>query len=148
MSSAVDLLALCVAKGIELSANEDKLRVEAAPGIITEEIKAALLLHKPELLRMLRSGCPAGQCATVSADEQEQDQALIEAIEERAAIFEYDVGLPRAEAESAAREMYRVFLYRLVDDPHACLDHDDFTERLFAERGRIQGALSSVLTKT
>jgi len=46
---------------------------------------------------------------------------VAEAIEERAAIQEYDGGLPRPEAERQARTAMRVYTYRLTDDPEQWL---------------------------
>jgi hypothetical protein len=49
----------------------------------------------------------------------EIESTLREAVSERAAILEYDAGLPRAEAEREAEKAYRVFVYRLSDAPAA-----------------------------
>lgn len=43
---------------------------------------------------------------TIAALERARQDLLHERIEERAAILEYDAGLPRAEAERIARAMY------------------------------------------
>lgn len=49
----------------------------------------------------------------------EHDEAIREHLEERAAIMEYDGGLDRPEAESAASRNMRVFAYRLTDSPES-----------------------------
>ena len=59
-------------------------QVAAAASMLTDELRAALRASKPDMLALL-------------AAEQE-------AFEERAGIMEFDGGLPRAEAEAAARQ--------------------------------------------
>ena len=51
----------------------------------------------------------------------EHPDAVTEYLEERAAIMEYDGGLPREQAEAEARRALRVYEYRLVDNPDAWL---------------------------
>ena len=46
-------------------------------------------------------------------DEAEQNEAIAEAINERAAILEYDAGLSRPEAEAEARRMTHAYRYKL-----------------------------------
>jgi hypothetical protein len=41
-----------------------------------------------------------------------------EAIEERAAILEFDADLPRTQAEAQATNAMRVYRYRVTDKPH------------------------------
>jgi hypothetical protein len=59
---------------------------------------------------------PAAAVAT-RADEE----AIAEAIEERAAIREYDGGETRGKAEQNARAAMRVFRYRVTDKPDVWL---------------------------
>ena len=74
----------------------------------------------------------------------EHNEAAREHLEERAAIMEYDGGLPRKQAEHEARRALRVFHYRLTDNPESSLvlispgcDLDEATKSLqvrFGER--------------
>jgi hypothetical protein len=48
------LLTECRRRGIELSVNGDKLRVEHPQGAVTDEIREALRRHKPALMELLR----------------------------------------------------------------------------------------------
>ena len=85
--SARDLLQDMLAAGFELDVADGKLLVTPA-SMLTDELRAALRACKPEVLALL-------------AAEREADA---EAFDERAAIMEFDGGLPRAEAEAAARQ--------------------------------------------
>jgi hypothetical protein len=51
--------------------------------------------------------------------DPEHEKAIREHLEERAAIQEYDGGLPREQAEAEARRNLKVFEFRLSDDPAA-----------------------------
>ena len=84
---AADLLLHVRAAGFTLGLADGKLLVRPA-SMLTDELRAALRDCKPEVLALL-------------AAEREADA---EAFEERAAIMEFDGGLPRAEAEVAARQ--------------------------------------------
>ncbi len=79
-----DLLALLAANGLSLLRVNDKIRATPAD-LLTNNLRQHIRKHKFALLVQL-SGC---------ADQ-------IEAFEERAAIMEYDAGLPRTEAEYQA----------------------------------------------
>lgn len=50
-----ELVSTLTASGVHLEINDDRLRVEAKPGILTPELVAALKCHKKPLLAMLRS---------------------------------------------------------------------------------------------
>jgi len=50
----MQLLMECRRRGIELSVNGEKLRVEHPPGTVTDEIREALRRHKPALMELLR----------------------------------------------------------------------------------------------
>ena len=51
----------------------------------------------------------------------QHDEAIAEHLAERAAIMEYDGGLPREQAETEARRALRVFKYRITDGPDSWL---------------------------
>lgn len=51
--SAIALLSELRAAGVTLAVTGDRLKVEAAPGIITPELTARLKVAKPELLALL-----------------------------------------------------------------------------------------------
>ncbi|MEP7311421.1 MAG: amino acid adenylation domain-containing protein [Pseudomonadota bacterium] len=55
-SSAMQLLSSLQAMGIELSSHGAQLKVSARPGLINEEIKAAIGRNKTELLKLLERG--------------------------------------------------------------------------------------------
>jgi len=57
----------------------------------------------------------------VKTGDTEHNEAIREHLEERAAIMEYDGGLPRDKAETEARRTLRVFEYKLADNPGAWL---------------------------
>ncbi len=82
--------------GGRIEASGDRLNLRAPeplPGELMERIRQ----HKPEILRELTGAEIAEQLA------------------ERAAIQEFDGGLPRQRAEQAAIERLRVYEYRLTD---------------------------------
>ena len=76
--TAIEILTLLHGHGVTLTARGDRLRVDAPPGTLTPALRAALREHKTAVLD------------------------LLEAFEERAALIEYDGGLPRVEAERLA----------------------------------------------
>jgi hypothetical protein len=73
--TAVELLAECQARDIQVSVQGASLAYDAPAGALTPEVIEAMRQHKAALL------------------------ALLERWEERAAILEYDAGLPRDDAE-------------------------------------------------
>ncbi len=85
--TAADLLRHVRGTGFTLDLADGKLLVAPA-SMLTDDLRAALRACKPEVLALL-------------AAEREADK---EAFEERAGIMEFDGGLPRAEAEVAARQ--------------------------------------------
>lgn len=94
-----DLLAALRSRGVEVRLDGSRLRVETdAP--LTDEQRAWLRQHKAELLTAL-TGPPE-----LTADDHAD---IHEAIEERAAIQEFDGGLPREHAEQQARAAMRVY---------------------------------------
>ncbi len=70
-------------KGVHLTVEGEHVAVDAPKGVLTDDVRQAIRQHKQELL------------------------ALVEAVEERAAIAEYCGGLPRAEAEALAWQCVR-----------------------------------------
>jgi hypothetical protein len=84
---AVDLLEHVRAAGFTLDLADGKLLLTPA-SMLSDELRTALRASKTEVLALL-------------AAEREADA---EAFEERAAIMEFDGGLPRADAEAAARQ--------------------------------------------
>ena len=71
-------------RGVRLRVDGDRLRWRAPVGVMTEADLAALREHKPDVLAIIR---------------EEQSDAL----EERAAILQFDAYLSRREAERRAR---------------------------------------------
>lgn len=80
-----DLLQHLRAAGFTLDVANGKLLVKPA-SMLTDDLRVTLTASKPEVLALL-------------AAEREADK---EAFDERAAIMEFDGGLPRADAERAA----------------------------------------------
>ena len=76
--TTVELLATLHAHGVTLSARGDRLSLDVPEGTLTPALRADLRTNQVELL------------------------AVLEAFEKRAAIAEYDSGLPRGEAERLA----------------------------------------------
>ena len=84
---AADLLKDVRAAGFTLDLADGKLLVAPA-SMLTDELRTALRANKTEVLALLAA----------------EHDAEAEAFEERAAIMEFDGGLPRTEAEAAARQ--------------------------------------------
>ena len=82
--SAAALLNGLHLRGVRLRIDGDRLRWFAPVGVMTEADLAALREHKPDVLAIIR---------------EEQSDAL----EERAAILQFDAYLSRREAERRAR---------------------------------------------
>ena len=91
-----DLIAKLDRIGIHLSLERGVLLARPR-NKLTDDIRQTIRQHRPALLAFL-------------ADEDAREH-----IEERAALAEYDGGLPRIQAERQAAE--RVFSYQLADDP-------------------------------
>jgi amino acid adenylation domain-containing protein/non-ribosomal peptide synthase protein (TIGR01720 family) len=68
LSALVDA---CVRLGIQLAVDGTQLRVRATPGSVTPEVRAALVEHKPELIKRLAGGAakPVARAASSPADE-------------------------------------------------------------------------------
>jgi hypothetical protein len=49
----VELIQVARAKGIELTADDDKLRVRAPTGALDSDLRNALTRHKPAIIRLL-----------------------------------------------------------------------------------------------
>ena len=84
---------------------------------LTDKLRQAIRANKPELLALLRKAKPHAPPPLSAADHE----AIREAIEERAAIREFDGGEDRPTAEREARSAMRVYQYRLTDRPDAWL---------------------------
>ena len=72
--------------------------------------------HKPELIALLQGTCQGNQQPPPLTPDQQAD--IQEAIDERAAILEFEAGLPRPEAETQATSAMRVYRYRVTDKPN------------------------------
>jgi hypothetical protein len=81
--SASALLSELRAAGVTLAATGDRLKIEAAPGIITPALTARLKAFKPELLAIL-----AGNAAANDADERDTEPAQSLPIQSSFAEFE------------------------------------------------------------
>jgi hypothetical protein len=116
-SAAAVLLDALAQAGVVLALAEgERVRWSAPAGVMTPTLLAELRRHKCEVLAVLtaeagdtasrtstraREGreCALGAPAAAGADSN----LATEAIEERAAVLQYDAGLPRAWAEGASR---------------------------------------------
>ena len=60
--TATELVHTLTALDVRLAVQGDRLRVDTPRGVITAELRQALIDHKPELLQLLRSatGTPSG----------------------------------------------------------------------------------------
>ena len=91
-----ELLRDIAARGVILSANGDRLRIDAPEGVLTTELKAELSRHKRALLaRLSVSEDPKNHPTVTPADSREW-------IEERSAIMEADGGLTSEDADCKA----------------------------------------------
>lgn len=93
----------------ELPARLSDRAAEAAARLLP-----SLRRHKPELLRLL-AAAPSNRDGHDIQHAEALDADAREYFDERAAIIEYDGGMPRPEAEHRATR--RVFEYRLADQP-------------------------------
>ncbi len=84
-------------RDIRLSANGDRLRVDAPRGRLTAELRDTLRQHKRELLALLRVPVGDGQ---ITPNDLPVEWRL--EWEERAAIREYEGGQAREHAEAEA----------------------------------------------
>ena len=99
--TTLELLENLQNRGVELTPDGDLLRWRAPAGALTPALRQALASHKTEVLAHLRGII---DLPVTRADWPEEWQ---EAYIERAAIMEYDGGLPREEAERRAEQLVR-----------------------------------------
>ena len=107
--NAPALLSELRAAGVTLEADGDRLKVQAAPGIITPELTARLRAAKPDLLAILSS-------AKAPADDGElsQDLPLLAALDEFDALIERLCDLRRY--DDATRNTMRATRLRMSPD--------------------------------
>jgi hypothetical protein len=113
MSAAEAFYREMVSFGLSVEARDGTIYVSPAEQI-TDALRAKIRTHKPELLALLSGAEPP----PLSPADHE---AIREAIEERAAIREFDGGESRQVAEREARSAMRVYQYRLTDRPDTWL---------------------------
>ena len=106
MSAAKSLYRELVGFGFSVSAEGDTLLV-APSSRLTDELRRRIRLEKESLLVLL------GDSAPPPLTEGERED-LQEALDERAAIHEFDGGLPRPDAEAEAARRMRVFRVRVA----------------------------------
>ena len=99
--TATSLLTQLESKGIIVTPTGDRLHLAAAPGVITEDVKSHVRQHKPALLELL------GATSLFAHVYAEADEAVRYALDERAAILQFDANLPRHEAEERAAREWR-----------------------------------------
>ncbi len=107
---SADILLAISAAGVELAIGESGNLKVTGDRIEIDRWLPEIRAHKPELLELLSGTEPP----PLSADDNE---TIREAIEERAAIREFDAGESREVAEREARAAMRVFRFRLTDRP-------------------------------
>lgn len=103
----VALLADLEAHNIRLEPRGERLEVRAPVGVLTPEMRQRIAKNKTELLALLRGELPA----SLDAWPEEWLENYIE----RAAIMEFDGGLPPVEAERRAEELIREAYRRKSD---------------------------------
>ena len=99
------LLARLRERDIQLTADGDRLVVDAPRGLLTDQLRGVLRNRKAELLTILGDADhwarrAAGLLSTVADADRRAD--LRELFEHRAAVCEFDGGLDRADAERIA----------------------------------------------
>lgn len=92
------LLESIQAAGGTIEPRGDRLRVNA-PSPLPDDLLSELRVHKAELMALLRGKLPP--------HVGDWPEEWLEAFIERAAIVEFDGGLPRTEAERRAEELIR-----------------------------------------
>jgi hypothetical protein len=102
--NAVDVLERAKAAGIELTVIGDRVKLRA-PGRPPVDLLEAMRQHKAELLALLTE--------RERQTEIEAAESIGEHLAERAAIMEFDGGLPREQAEVEARRISNVYRFRL-----------------------------------
>ncbi|NCA72245.1 MAG: hypothetical protein EOM91_19675 [Sphingobacteriia bacterium] len=135
---SADILREISASGVELAIGETGNLKVTGDRIEVERWLPEIRARKPELLALLSGAEPP----PLSPGDHD---AIREAIEERAAIREFDGGESRQVADREARSAMRVYQYRLTDRPDAWLTmlapgveldqaHRDLVLRFGAER--------------
>src|SRR3712207_3086975 len=97
--TAVELLDNLATYGISLTSDGVVLRVEGPTALMTEELLVVLRVRKPDLIAALAGASPPGIPAAlpaVTTDSDVQDDRAFR-FDERAAVREFDGGLPRWE---------------------------------------------------
>lgn len=107
--SASALLAELRAAGATLAVAGDRLKVQAAPGIITPELTARLKAAKPDLLAILGGAMPPADDGELS-----QDLPLLAALDEFDALIERLCDLRRY--DDATRNTMRETRLRMSPD--------------------------------
>ena len=102
------------AKGVVLTACGEDLTFDAPHGVMRPDLKAELTGQKREVLSLLRQPRHYGRWAKalvrlVSAQQQRQEE-LLEAFDERAGVLEYEAGWRRHDAEE---QTFRLLCERL-----------------------------------
>ncbi|MBK5966186.1 hypothetical protein CCR95_19390 [Thiocystis minor] len=113
--NAAALLTEATQAGVSLAATErGTLKYSGDPSAL-ERLLPEIRQHKAEILALLRDqDAPLLLSAETQADIQE-------AIDERAAIQEFDGGLLRQDAETQAASAMRVYRYRVIEKPNVWL---------------------------
>jgi hypothetical protein len=144
--NAADVVAALAADGVELALRTGRLCLRPS-GRARPVLVALIRQHAVELRALL---APAGEGSQSKAAGEPRDDAPGEDAEERAAIMEYDGGLPRAEAERLAAGVTRQVGHPKVDPevlprgPRSFEDWGDLRPcllcRNLARRGRCLAA--------
>ncbi len=112
MANLNQALGRMIEAGVNIRADDGKLIAESnAP--LTDRQRGFIKSHKTELLKLLASAPPPSLTT-------EEHKGIQEAIDERAAIREYEAGEPRCVAEHEARKAMRVYRYRLTTSKGWC----------------------------
>ena len=123
------ILRALVEAGVAVWLDGGALRYRAPAGALTDELRAAVAASRVGLVALLRAG--AGLPAVVA----EWPEDARDSVEERAAIQEYDGGLPREVAEREAEGRVRLGHARAFLDRHAL----DVDPEAHAVAGRPRG---------
>lgn len=107
----MDALSKIQAAGFVVALVGDRLDVTPTRTALTESQRDYIKEHRADIVSQLSK--------TKTAQSNELLQDIREQIEERAAIMEYDGGLPRHDAEQAATRAIRVYCYRTTEKPEA-----------------------------
>ncbi|MFQ5471242.1 MAG: hypothetical protein ACE5EH_13255 [Gammaproteobacteria bacterium] len=132
-------------KGLGLEAHGEQLKVRG-PRYLVAKVLPLLKVHKPEILAYLYQA--ANDSQTIMAGAGEVTKAIREAVDERAAILEYDGGLPRCDAEIVAefaQDYYR-HLFSVARHTGCCNTHfgrycdegQQFRDRYYDATGKVE----------